>query len=113
MMCSEPVGVIAFVVMAGCAASWLYWLKRIIDEVNPTRPEEERLTWRWTNWGPYRSWDDLRERWRVDWKIHWFWDEHGKLFPKSRKRRYAGISILLFVLVPVINLGFCLLVAKR
>ena len=113
MMCSEPVGIVAFAIMFGCAGSWLYWLKMIIEEVNPTRPEEEHLKWQWANWGPYRAWGDLRERWRKDWKIHWFWDEHARLFPKSRKRLYAAGSILLFFLIPIMNLVFCLLIVDN
>jgi hypothetical protein len=110
-LCREPVGVLAGVLILCCGASWLYWLNAILVEVNPTLPKEQRLELLGLNSGTF--WSDLKRRWRADWKMHWFWDEHVRLFPKSRKRFYAAISIILFFLTPIANLTICLLFTDR
>jgi hypothetical protein len=91
-------GLLGFVVAAGVVISglsWLYWLREIAMEVNKTLPEEERLQWSLLD--------------KVPGRIHSFWAEHARLFPSSRTRTYAAISILLSVLIAVAGLTGCLL----
>ena len=71
------------VIVAGC--SWLFWLRKIASDVNPTLLESERSAWSF--WGA------------VPWRIHEFWDKHARLFPHSRARTYAAVSIISFFLV--------------
>jgi hypothetical protein len=67
--------------------SWLYWLREIARDVNKTLPEGLRVEWRLTGTVPTR--------------MHWLWSEHVKLFPQSPKRIYAGLSLVLALLVGI------------
>jgi hypothetical protein len=76
--------------------SWLYWLREIGSAVNNTLPEDQRV--RWSLMG------------KVPVRMHWLWREHGKLFPQSRKRTYAALSILFVFLIPITALVTCILI---
>ena len=106
--CREPAGILAGAASLCCAASYVYWIKTIFDEVNSLRPKEERVELRWAS---FATLGDLKQRWRLDWRAHRVWDEHVRLFPGSRKPLYAAFSFLLFCLIPIITLSFCLLIA--
>jgi hypothetical protein len=77
--------------------SWLSWLRGICDETNKTLPENKRVE--------LGSWGQNIPR-----QAHWLWNEHVRLFPKSRKRMYAALSLILFLLIPIVALTTCLLV---
>jgi hypothetical protein len=78
--------------------SWIYWLQRLYFEVNRTLPEKQQLK-------EWKRWENIpREIYRV-------WDEHVKLFPESRNRSYAALSLLLAFLVPIATLTWCLWVS--
>lgn len=62
--------------------SWLYWLRKIADDVNSTMPEDQRVTWEITEAIPNRAMDR-------------FWRQHEQLFPSSKKRIYAAASVVL------------------
>lgn len=104
--CREPAGILVGAVIFCCAASYVYWIKKIFDEVNSLRPEEQRLELQWASLATF---GDLKQRWRQDHRAHGVWDEHVRLFPGSRKPLYAAISFVLFFLIPIISLSFCLL----
>ena len=112
-LCREPIGVLTGLLMLCCGASWLYWLKEIVEEVNSTLSKEQRLEWRSVIFGTLPTWSDLKRQWQLDWKIHSFWNDHVRLYPKSRARLYAAVSFLLFFLIPIVNLAFCLLFSSR
>jgi hypothetical protein len=82
----------------------LHWLQAIQADVNKTLVPDEQDAW---------GWFDLnvpnKERFRRGLKMHWFWDQHIKLFPASRKRIYCSLSLFLFFLVPISCLTACLL----
>jgi hypothetical protein len=71
-----------------CLVSLLYWLREIGMDVSNTLPEDQRIA----RWGLFD---------RVPKRIHGLWDEHVKLFPDSRKRLYAALSMLLMFLIPI------------
>jgi hypothetical protein len=79
-----------------CGLSWLYWLREIGLDVNKTLPQDQRVRWSLTEKVPAG-------------RMHWRWREHAKLFPESRKRIFAGLSILLCFLIPIAALIICLL----
>lgn len=93
--CHGFFGAIAAVGIISCGLSWLYWLREIGEEVNNTLPSDQRARWRLLDGVPTR--------------MHWLWSEHGKLYPKSRKRMYAAVSILLAFLIPIATLTICML----
>jgi hypothetical protein len=78
--------------------SYLYWLRQVAREVNKTLPENKRLEW------------GLLERPR---RTRWFWAQHEKLFPESRARAYAMLSIVLFFLIGVTAMTFILIADSR
>jgi hypothetical protein len=88
----------AGIVLSGL--SWLYWLRQVAREVNKTLPEDKRLDWSLSELGP-------------GWRMHWFWTEHKKLFPESRARAYAMLSISLFFLIGVTAMTFILIADSR
>jgi hypothetical protein len=106
ILCSEPVEILAGVVTVSCAASYVRWTKTMFDEVNALRPPEQRVELQWAS---LATLGDLKQRWRQDQRAHVVWDEHVRLFPRSRKPLYAAVSYVLFLLIPVLTLSFCLL----
>jgi hypothetical protein len=94
--CHGVFGAIAGGAVILCGLSWLYWLREIGEEVNNTLPTAQRASWGLLDAIPSG--------------MHWLWNEHGKLFPKSRKRMYAAVSILLGFLIPIAALTICMLV---
>ena len=106
MLCHQPVEAVAGVFALCCAASNLYWFNKICEEVNLTLPKEHRVEGQWKSFVMLGS---LRQRWRQDWTLHRVWNEHVRLYPKSRKRLCVGISFLLFFLVPIVSVTICLL----
>lgn len=71
--------------------SLLYWLHEIGADVNSSLPESQRIKWKLLQMVP-------------PFRIHWIWKEHVRLFPKSRKRIYVALSLLLLFLVPIVAL---------
>jgi hypothetical protein len=88
----------AGIVLSGL--SWLYWLRQVAREVNKTLPEDKRLDWSLSEPGP-------------GWRMHWFWTEHKKLFPESRARAYAMLSIVMFFLIGLIATTYLLIAETR
>ena len=78
--------------------SWLYWLRQVAREVNKTLPEDKRLEW------------GLLERPRI---TRWFWAQHERLFPKSRARIYAALSLVLAFLIAVASATYFLFAETR
>jgi hypothetical protein len=74
--------------MIACGFTWLYWLREIGEDVIQTLPEGERVRWRLSGIVPS--------------KMHSIWRNHAALFPKSRKRMWAAVSLLLLFLIPII-----------
>jgi len=66
--------------------------------MNRTLPEDNRVE--------LGSWAQDLPR-----QIHRLWDEHVRLLPASRKRIYVALSLMLFVLLPIVALAACLLVS--
>ncbi len=84
-------GFLGFLTAAGpifSLFSLLFWLREIGSEVNKTLPEDQRVEWNLTE--------------RVPIRIHWLWNEHVRLFPQSRKRKYAALSLVLLFLIPIV-----------
>jgi hypothetical protein len=96
-LCRSILGPTAFIAALFFGFSWIYWLRRIYFEVDGTVLENQRSGW-------MRSVS-------VPPEIHRVWDEHVRLFPESRNRSYAALSFLLFFLVPIAALIWCLLVS--
>jgi hypothetical protein len=93
-------GFLGYFAAAGCICggfSWLYWLREIGRDVNKTLPIDQRMEWGITERLPFG-------------RMHWFWSEHNKLFPESRKRAYAAISFLASFLIPIAALLACILI---
>jgi hypothetical protein len=64
--------------------SWAYWLRAIVLDVNSTLPDNQRVTkWNLTENPPRGT------------RVHLLWKRHIELFPKSRKRAYAAVSLIL------------------
>jgi Ca2+/Na+ antiporter len=82
-----------------CGVSYLYWLREIGREVNETLPKEERRSWSLTEPIPPR--------------MHSLWSRHEQVFPKSRKRVYAAVSLILMFLTGIISLTASLLATGR
>src|ERR1700722_143776 len=78
--------------------SWLYWLRQVAREVNKTLPEDRRLEW------------GLLERPR---RTRWFWAQHERLFPKSRARIYAALSLVLAFLIAIASATYLLFADSR
>jgi hypothetical protein len=78
--------------------SYSYWLRQVAREVNKTLPENKRLEW------------DLLGKPRM---TRWFWAQHEKLFPESRTRAYAMLSIVLFFLIGLSATTFILIADSR
>jgi hypothetical protein len=78
--------------------SYLYWLRQVAREVNKTLPEDKRLEW------------GLLERPR---RTRWFWAQHERLFPKSRARIYAALSLVLAFLIAVASATYLLFAEAR
>jgi len=78
--------------------SWLYWLRQVAREVNKTLPEDKRLEWA------------ILERPR---RIRWFWAQHEKLFPGSRTRTYAALSLVLAFLIAIASATYLLFAETR
>jgi len=95
-LCRSILEPTAFIAVFLFGFSWIYWLRRIYFEVDGTLPENQRLE-------EWKSWEGIPRQ------MHRAWDEHERLFPESRKRKYAALSILLAVLVPIAALTWCLL----
>jgi hypothetical protein len=76
--------------------SLLYWLRQMAMEVNSGLPSSKRI-----EWGLLQMVPPL--------KIHWIWQEHLRLFPKSHKRTYVALSLLLLFLIPIVTLTMRLL----
>lgn len=74
--------------------SWLYWFRRVNEEVNETLPPEERVTWKLSQRPPRK---------------HRFWTKHEALFPESRSRRRAMWSLALALLTAPIAMLICIL----
>jgi hypothetical protein len=84
---------IAACIVFGC--SWVHWLREIAREANQSLPENQRVDLSRLNKAPAS-------------RMHRLWDEHRKLFPASRKRKYAAISLLLCALIPIAALIACI-----
>jgi hypothetical protein len=78
--------------------SSLYWLHEIGTDVNSNLPESQRIERKLLQMVP-------------PFKIHWIWKEHVRFFPRSRKRIYVALSLLLLFLVPIVSLTVHLLIA--
>lgn len=64
-------------------AAWIYGLRSIVPDVNQTRPERQQIRW--------KSYSQVEGS---QWRVHRAWEDHIRLFPNSRKRLYAGISLI-------------------
>jgi hypothetical protein len=84
----------AGIVLSGL--SWLYCLRQVARQVNKTLAEDNRLEWGLAEPGP-------------GWRMHWFWAEHERLFPKSRTRIYAALSIVLAFLIAIASTTYFLI----
>jgi hypothetical protein len=82
----------------------LHWLQAIQADVNKTLPSNEQDAWGYLDLNVTN-----KERFRRGLKMHWFRDQHARLFPDSRKRIYFSLSPLLFFLVPISCMTACLL----
>jgi hypothetical protein len=96
--CHGAVGTFTGIATVFFGFSWLYWLRGICADANKTLPEDKRLEL--GSWGQ-----------NVPRQAHWLWNEHGRLFPKSRKRIYAALCVILFFLIPIVALTACLLIS--
>jgi len=96
ILCRGFLGILEVAGTIFCGFSWLYLLREIGVEVNHTLPKEQRMQWGLTEAVPLR--------------MHWLWREHEKLFPASRKRMYAALSVLLLFLIPIAALITCVLI---
>ena len=79
--------------------SWLYCLYAIISDVNKMLPAAQQL--------------DPRSAWtgKAPWRVHQAWNEHVRLFPRSRMRLCAAFSLLAAFLSGIIPFAACLLFA--
>lgn len=77
--------------------SWLYWYRRVNEEVNKTLPLEQRVTWKLSERPP-------RKR--------RFWTKDEALFPESRSRRWAMWSLALALLTPPTAMIICILLGS-
>jgi len=96
--CHGAVGIFTAIATVSFGLSWLYGKRGICADVNRTLPEDKRVE--------LGSWAQNLPR-----QVHWLWDEHVRLLPASRKRIYAALSLILFVLIPNVALAACLLVS--
>lgn len=86
---------------------WLYLLQQIRADVNKALPMTERQDWKL--WDEFSSSVPMRVRFWRNVRMHWFWDEHVKLFPASHKRIYCALSLILAFTIPITCLIACLL----
>jgi len=86
---------------------WLYWLQSIRTDVNKALPPDQQDPWKWWAWDV--SW---REAMRQNLKMHWFWGEHARLFPKSPKRIYCSVSIVLAFTIPITCMIVSILIGR-
>ena len=73
------------VVAAG--ASWIYWLREIAFDVNKTPPADRHLT--------LRLWEQISPG------MHILWNRHAELYPRSKSRTYAALSLILGFMIIV------------
>ena len=92
-----------------CGVSWLYWIREIVIEANPTVPEDQRAVWQ----GLADQEMNPIKRFRLGVKIRRLCEQHAKMFPTSKKRNYAAVSLLLFFLVPIFALAASLLITGK
>lgn len=83
---------------------WLYLLQQLRADVNNAIPDNERKDWKW--WEEFSSVPNRVRMWR-NIRMHWFWDEHVRLFPASHKRIYCALSLILFFTIPIVCLVAC------
>jgi hypothetical protein len=95
-LCHGFLGYFAGAAIICFGLSWLYWGREIRRDVNNTLPENQRVDWGLMEKGPGLL-------------MHRIWSDHTRLFPASRKRTYAAISIVLFFLVPIATIITCIL----
>jgi hypothetical protein len=95
-LCHDSLAIVAVAALILCGVSWLYWLRQIGLEASKVLPEDQRVQWGLTERLPAK-------------RMHLLWREHEKQFPKSRKRIYAALSILLLFLIPITALVTCIL----
>jgi hypothetical protein len=94
--CHDSLTIVAVVGLILCGVSWLYWLRQIGLEASKALPEDQRVQWGLTERVPAK-------------RMHLLWRAHEEQFPKSRKRMYAALSLLLFFLIPITALVTCIL----
>lgn len=94
----QIVGACGFAGCIICGFSWLYWLRKIADDVNSTMPRDQQVTWGITENPPTAA-------------MHRFWDQHGQLFPSSKKRMYAAASIVLGFVIGIASVAAYFLMA--
>jgi hypothetical protein len=94
--CHGSLAIVAVAALILCGVSWLYWLRQIGQEASKALPEDQLVQWGLTERLPAK-------------RMQLLWREHEKQFPKSRKRMYAALSILLFFLIPIAALVTCIL----
>jgi hypothetical protein len=74
----------------------MYWLRAIVADVNKTLPEDQQIKW--------KSYSQVEGS---QWRVHRAWEDHIRLFPDSRKRFYAAISLVSFFFFPIVILTVC------
>lgn len=100
-------GVVALTAAVAFGLLWLYWLQQIRADVNKALPMSERQDWKLRD--EFFSSVPMRVRFWRNVRMHWFWDEHVRLFPSSRKRIYCALSLILFFTIPIACLIACVL----
>jgi hypothetical protein len=98
LLCHGFLGYFATAAIICCGISWLYWGREIRRDLNETLPENQRVDWRLMDKVPAGGMSDR------------LWNQHAKLFPASRKRMYAMLSIVLFFLIPIATIIACILI---
>lgn len=76
----------------------MYWLRAIVADVNQTLPQDQQIRW--------KSYSKVEGS---QWRVHRAWEDHIRLFPKSRKRLYAAISLVSVFVFPIGIITVCLL----
>ena len=100
---------VASTAFIGFGILWLCLLQQIRADVNDTIPTNERKDWKW--WDEF-SGVQIKVQWWRDIRMHWFWDEHVRLFPTSHKRIHCAMCLISAFTIPIACLIACLLTRR-